>query len=93
LRFGLEPLALYLLTLPLLPTALDTMKLLYVGWILGMALGYVRGGAETPDILSLTWTNGRPSLEFRLVPSVSDYRVRGTGTLGTPGSTVAGNPG
>jgi uncharacterized protein (DUF1800 family) len=66
------------------------MKLLYVGWILGMALGYVRGGAETPDILSLTWTNGRPSLEFRLVPSVSDYRVRGTGTLGTPGSTVAG---
>ena len=66
------------------------MKLMYIGWMLGMALGWPRLVAQTPDIVSLTWTNGRPSLEFRLVPSVSDYRVRGTGTLGTPASTVAG---
>lgn len=88
--FGLEPLALYLLAFLLLPTALDTMKQLYVGWILGMALGCLRGEAETPDILSLTWTNGRPTLEFRLVPSASDYRVRSSATLGTPGSAVPG---
>lgn len=66
------------------------MKLIYIGWMLGMALGWPRLVAQTPDIVSLTWTNGRPSLEFRLVPSVSDYRVRGTGTLAAPGSTVAG---
>lgn len=66
------------------------MKQLYVGWILGMALGCLRGEAETPDILSLTWTNGRPTLEFRLVPSASDYRVRSSATLGTPGSAVPG---
>jgi len=66
------------------------MKLIYIGWMLGMALGWPRLVAQTPDIVSLTWTNGRPSLEFRMVPSVSDYRVRGTGTLGTPASTVAG---
>ena len=66
------------------------MKLFYIGCILGMALGWVRGVAETPDILSLTWTNGRPSLEFRLLPSVSEYRVRGSATLGMPGSTVVG---
>lgn len=88
--FSLEPLALYLLTSSLLPTALDTMKQLYVGWILGMALGFLRGEAETPDILSLTWTNGRPTLEFRLVPSASDYRVLSSATLGTPGSAVPG---
>ena len=82
--------ALYLLALDSLLSALDTMKLFYIGCILGMALGWVRGVAETPDILSLTWTNGRPSLDFRLVPSVSEYRVRGSATLGMPGSTVVG---
>lgn len=53
-------------------------------------LGLPPGEAETPDILSLTWTNGRPTLEFRLVPSASDYRVRSSATLGTPGSAVPG---
>lgn len=52
--FGLEPLALYLLAFLLLPTALDTMKQLYVGWILGMALGCLRGGRDArhpvPDL-------------------------------------------
>ncbi len=66
------------------------MKLFYIGWLLGMTLGWVQMVAETPDILSLSWTNGRPSLEFRLLPSVSEYRVRGSNPLGTPGSTVAG---
>ena len=66
------------------------MKLFYIGWLLGMTMGWARMVAETPDILSLSWTNGRPSLEFRLLPSVSEYRVRGSNPLGTPGSTVAG---
>jgi uncharacterized protein (DUF1800 family) len=87
---GLEELALYLLSLLYRHFVLDTMKLIYIGWMLGMALGWPRLVAQTPDIVSLTWTNGRPSLEFRLVPSVSDYRVRGSGTLAAPGSTVAG---
>jgi len=83
-------LALYLLALGSLLSALDTMKLFYIGCMLGMALGWVRGVAETPDIFSLTWTNGRPSLEFRLLPSVSEYRVRVSTTLGMPGSPLAG---
>ena len=82
--------ALYLLALDSLLSALDTMKLFYIGCILGMALGWVRMVAETPDILSLNWTNGRPSLEFRLLPSVSEYQVRASATLGMPGSPLAG---
>ena len=38
------------------------MKSVCAGWILWGVLGMVRMVAETPDILSLVWTNGRPSL-------------------------------
>ena len=55
-----------------------------------MTLGLLRLGADTPDLLSLSWTNGRPVLEFRLVPSVSEYRVRGHATLGAPGAALTG---
>ena len=66
------------------------MKPVCAGWILWGVLGMVRMVAETPDILSLVWTNGRPSLEFRLVPSVSEYRVRSTPSLGTSDAPLTG---
>ncbi len=59
--------------------------------MLWTALGLIRLGAETPDLLSLRWTNGRPVLEFRLIPSVSEYRVRGNATLGAPGAVLTGS--
>ena len=58
--FLLEPLALYLLSRTSVPTDLDMMKPVFAGWILWGVLGMVRMVAETPDILSLAWTNGRP---------------------------------
>ena len=88
--FRLEPLALYLLSKLSVPTDLDMMKPVFAGWILCGVLGMVRMVAETPGILSLAWTNGRPSLEFQLVPSVSEYRVRSTPSLGTSASPLAG---
>ncbi len=89
-RFLLEPLALYLLTPASISTNPDMIKPVFAGWILWGVLGMVRMVAETPDILSLTWTNGRPSLEFRLLPSVSEYRVIGRSLLGIPGTPLAG---
>lgn len=59
--------------------------------MLWIALGLIRLGAETPDLISLGWTNGRPVLDFRLVPSVSEYRVRGSGILGASGSVLTGS--
>lgn len=67
------------------------MRILFARWLLCMTLGLLRLGAETPDLLSLGWTNGRPVLEFRLVPSVSEYRVRGRATLGAPGAVLTGS--
>jgi len=75
------------------------MKTFRAGWVLWLAVTLGRTlRAETPDILSLTWSDGRPSLEFRLMPAVSEYRVRGGATLEAtgPGSpavtgTQAGN--
>ena len=67
------------------------MNSLNLRWMLWMALGLVRVGAETPDLLSLAWTNGRPILEFRLVPSVSEYRVRSSASLGAVGTLLGGS--
>ncbi|MFM7556589.1 MAG: DUF1800 family protein [Verrucomicrobiota bacterium] len=67
------------------------MKTFHLGWVLWLALGLGSTlRAESPDILSLTWSEGRPSLEFRLLPSISEYRVRGGSTPSAtgPGATV-----
>ncbi len=66
------------------------MKTPLVAWMLWISAGLLRMGAQTPDILTLGWTNGRPSLEFRMLPSVSEYRVLGSATLGVTGQPVAG---
>ena len=67
------------------------MNSLNLRWMLWMALGLVRVGAETPDLLSLAWTNGRPILEFRLVPSASEYRVRSSASPGVAGPLLGGS--
>ena len=67
------------------------MNSLNLRWMLWMALGLVRVGAETPDLLSLAWTNGRPILEFRLVPSASEYRVRSSASPGAVGTLLGGS--
>ncbi len=67
------------------------MNSLNLRWMLWMALGLVRVGAQTPDLLSLAWTNGRPILEFRLVPSASEYRVRSSASPGVAGPLLGGS--
>ena len=66
------------------------MKTPLIAWLLWMSLGLIPTTGQTPDILSLGWTNGRPSLEFRLLPSISEYRVRTSTPLGAPGQPVIG---
>ena len=66
------------------------MKTPLVVWMLWISAGLLRMGAQTPDILALGWTNGRPTLEFRMLPSISEYRVLGSATLGAPGQPLAG---
>jgi uncharacterized protein (DUF1800 family) len=58
--------------------------------MLWMTLGLSHAMAATPELLSLGWTNGRPVLEFRLVPAISDYRVRGGSTPAEPGVLLPG---
>ena len=66
------------------------MKTPLVVWMLWIFAGWLRMGAQTPDILTLGWTNGRLSLEFRMLPSISEYRILGNTTLGVPGQPVTG---
>lgn len=69
------------------------MTTLRAGWAFCLTLALGRVLAETPDILSLGWSDGRPSLEFRLIPSVSEYRVRGGTTPTATGAAAAAVPG
>lgn len=61
-------------------------RLLLAGWLPLAGLGQT----TTPDITGFRLTNGRPVIEFAPVPSVTEYRVRESGSLDVSGTAASG---